>query len=80
MLFNRQIDLVFHLLVVSFSRDFINKKNEKGHLLKITRRSYTADHTASTACLCTRFTRRVLGITRKNDAQITGYHPSKYVL
>ena len=51
MLFNRQIDLVFHLLVVSFSRDFINKKNEKGHLLKITRRSYTADHTASTACL-----------------------------
>ena len=28
----------------------------------------------------TRFTRRVLGITRKNDAQITGYHPSKYVL
>ena len=28
----------------------------------------------------TRFTRRVLGITRKNDAQITGYHPSNYVL
>ena len=24
---------------------------------------------------CTRFTQRVLGITRKNDTQITGYHP-----
>ena len=52
------------------TENFIRK-----HIFCLGRRLYVIDHAMITVNRCesgARFTRRVLGITRKNDAQITG--------